>query len=327
MKLTDKDIIDNVMSGNATSKEAKEVVDWYASSIEGQKYLSDMIDRDAYLFESEVNDMPLLSKDHSDALFTEIKATINKRNNLRRYLSFAAIVIPFIFIIGIGIDLITQFDLFGKAEYKELYIPKGEVAHVYFQDGTEMYLNADSRIKYPEKFGLTRRKVYLEGEAYFNVTSNKQRPFIVQTAGTEINVLGTSFNVNAYKEDEFISVVLDEGKVIFNTPISDYSILPGQHLIYNKKSGRTELQNLSKSTNHSLWKNNILYLEDTPLSEVIQLLERRYNVEFIVKDANALVYTYTLVTKQVSVENVLKELQKIAPVKFTHQGSYIEVSL
>lgn len=324
---TNKEIINKVIAETATKKEAKEVVDWFASSIEGQKCLSDMIDRDAYLLESEMEDSyPLSSEDSSD-IYNKIINTIDKRHNRRLLFSIAAVVFPLVFIIDIGLSLISRYDLFEKAEYKELYIPKGEVAHVFFQDGTEVFINADSRIRYPEKFRLKDRNIYLEGEAYFKVNSNKHYPFVVQAGDTKINVLGTSFNVNAYDDAEFISVVLDEGKVVFDTPVNKLGLYPGQQLIYNKESGKTSIQNLSKSTNYSLWKDRILYLNDTSLSEVVSLLERRYNVEFIVKDANALLYTYTIITRQETVEGVLNELQKISPVKFTIHDKQIIVTL
>ncbi|MFA6701782.1 MAG: FecR domain-containing protein [Dysgonamonadaceae bacterium] len=327
MESTNKEIINKVLSDTASKNEAKEVLDWFASSIEGQKCLSDMIDRDAYLLESEIEDLHPISSDHSSELYYKIINTINNRHNRRLLFSIAAVVFPLIFIIGIGLNLINRYDLFDKAEYKELYIPKGEVAHIFFQDGTEVFINADSRIRYPEKFRLKDRIVYLEGEAYFKVTSNKHYPFIVQAGNTKVNVLGTSFNVNAYDDTEFISVVLDDGKVVFDTPVNKYGLHPGQHLVYNKESGKTSIQNLSKSTNYSLWKDRILYLNDTSLRDVVRLLERRYDVEFIVKDANALLYTYTLITRQETVEGVLNELQKISPVNFSIHDKQIIVSL
>lgn len=327
MQSSNKEIVKRVISETATPEEAREVVNWFSSSMEGLQCLSDMLDRDAYLMETEFNNVPPISPLQSDLLFSRITKKMRNRRIRRISLGVAAALLPLLLFVGFGIYLDSQADLFGKTEYAEIYVPKGEDAHIYFQDGTEVFLNADTKIRYPRKFGLWRRTVHLEGEAYFNVSSGKQRAFVVRTGNAFVEVLGTSFNVNAYGTDEEIRVILDKGKVSFNTPLNSYSMLPGQQIVYNKTNGESVIQNLSKPSNFSLWKNNIIYFNDTPLPKVLQILERRFNVSFDVQDAGVLRYSYTITTRQTSIENILYELQKIAPVKFTMGENNILVSL
>lgn len=315
-----------VIAENASKREAREVVEWFSDSIEGQQYLSDMIDRDAYLMEGDPNTGQSFTPLQSDLLFTRIERKIRFSHIRKLSLRIAAVLLPFILIVGIGWYVNSRTSLFEGTTYTELYVPKGEDARIFFQDGTEAFLNGDTRIRYPERFGLLRREVWLEGEAYFNVKENKRRPFEVHSQNTTVEVLGTSFNVNSYRESDKIRVTLDEGSIAFHTQHNGYTLSPGQQAEYDKITGRLVVTNLMHPSNVSLWKDNVLYFYDSPLAEVISVLERRYNVEFNLLNDEALTYSYTLTTKQTTIDEILVELQKIAPVKFNHQGDKVYVS-
>lgn len=324
MNLSDRKIAEKVIDGVSSKENATRLVQWFASSIEGQQTLSEMIDRDAYLMEDNSEIRTMITPMQSDNLFEKIQAQISRKRVVRLSLRVAAVLLPFIVIAGLGFYINSRVDLFGPTVYVEMYVPKGEKARMFFQDGTEVFLNSDSKIRYPKKFGFKKRNVYLQGEAYFNVASGK-RPFIVETGNVNVRVLGTSFNINSYDSDKTIRVVLDEGRVLFTSPANRYQLSPGQQLIYDKAKGSFLLQNLSRSSNLSLWKNNILYLRDTPLEEVLQILERNHNVSFFVKDPSVYKYSYTIITEEKRLENILQELQKIAPVKFARRDDGFEV--
>lgn len=327
MEPSDKNIINRVISETASKKEAAETVDWFSSTIEGQQYLSDMLDKDAYLMENDPNLGKSFSPLRSDQLYANINRNI-RHNQLRRNLfRAAAVFIPILLITVFGFYLHRQTGLFAAATWSEIYVPKGDDARIFFQDGTEVFLNADTRIRYPNKFGLRKREVYLDGEAYFNVTSNRKKPFVVHAHHTKTVVTGTSFNINAYNNNNRIGVVLDEGEIAFRLFGNNNRMLPGQKIEYDKTTGNITVQNLINPSNASLWKKNVLHFCDTPLAEVIKVLERRFNVRFIVQAQAALNYSYTLTTKQSVIENVLIELQKITPVKFVVEGDMITVSI
>lgn len=327
MQSSKNDIVNKVIAEIATREEAKEVVNWFSSTIEGQQHLSDMLDKDAYILENEPQLGGSLSPTRSDLLYKRIDRKILDNRLRRTSLIVAAALLPLLIITGFALFLERETDLFSKTTYSELYVPKGEDARIYFQDGTEVYLNADTRIRYPDKFGRGKREVYLDGEAYFNVRADKKKPFVVHAQQTETEVLGTSFNVNAYSDNSTIQVVLDEGKISFHVHAHSYPMLPGQQIEYDKTTERTTLRNLKQSSHASLWKKNTFYFYDTPLEEVMKVLGRRFNVEFILKTPEALNYSYTITTKQSGIDGVLKELQKITPVKFHIEGTMITVSL
>ena len=321
------DIVKKVIAENASKREAREVVEWFSDSIEGQQYLSDMIDRDAYLMEGDPNTGQSFTPLQSDLLFTRIDRKIRFSHVRKLSLRIAAVLLPFILVVGIGWYVNSRTSLFEGTTYTELYVPKGEDARIFFQDGTEVYLNADTRIRYPERFGWLRREVWLDGEAYFNVKENKRRPFEVHSQNTTVEVLGTSFNVNSYRESDKIRVTLDEGIVAFRTRHNGYTLSPGQQAEYDKITGQLVVTNLMHPSNLSLWKSNVLYFYDSPLAEVISVLERKYNVEFNLLTPEALTYSYTLTTRQQTLDSVLLEMQKIAPVRFTLRENGVDVSL
>ncbi len=327
MQSSDKNIINRVIAESASREEAVEVVDWFSSTVEGQQCLSDMLDRDAYLMENDPDLGKSFTPLQSDLLYKRIDRNIYQNRFRKNLFKVAAVLLPILLFSGLGFYLNRQTDLFSGTTYSEVYVPKGEDARIFFQDGTEVFLNADTKIRYPNRFGLRKREIYLEGEAYFNVASNRSRPFVVHAQHTETEVVGTSFNVRAYGNSNTIEVVLDEGRTAFHVHQNSYPMLPGQKIEYDKSTGRITLRNLINPSNASLWKKNVLHFYDTPLAEVIKELERRFDVQFHVQDAAALNYSYTLTTKQPGIENVLKELQKISPVKFVVEGDTVTVSI
>ena len=325
MNTPDKELIDRVIAGQATKKEAREVVEWFSDTTEGQAYLSELINSDAHLLDLEGVDESSLPPMLSQKILAEINRQIRQKEIRHLIFRVAAILIPFVMIAGLTFYTNSRLDLFGTSGYSEIYIPKGEKTRILFQDGSQAFLNADTKIRYPEKFGLTERKIQLEGEAYFKIATNSNRPFIVQINDTKVKVLGTSFNVKAYKNDKNLNIVLDKGKISFITPRNSYNLLPGQQAVYNTESGQCSIYSLDKSTEASLWVNNITQFKDTPLPEVLKTLNRKFNVEFRLNDPNAYKYTYTLTTESNSLKEIIKELEKITPVRFQIQNDNVVI--
>jgi ferric-dicitrate binding protein FerR (iron transport regulator) len=321
-----KAILQKVIEGKSSKEDARQSVEWVSSTVEGQQALSEMIDHDASLPEDELlNDQ--MSPVQSKMIFSNINRQIKRKHIRKIMLTVAAIVFPLVLLFGWVVYTNPDASLLGTPSYAQIYVPRGENAHILFQDGSEAFLNADTRLQYPKQFGFFKRQVYIEGEAYFKISPAKKRPFIVHAGNACVKVLGTSFNVKAYENDEEIQVVLDQGKIEFNTDSNRYMLLPGQQLIYNKISGKSAIQYLPKSTNISLWKNNIIYFHDAPLAEVLRTLERSYDVTFEIKNPKALQYSYTITTNQTTITEVLGELQKISPIKFTFREDKIVVTL
>ncbi len=328
MTSLNRDIIRKVIDCKSTKANAEKTVEWLSTTMEGQHELSDMIDYDAYMLEEgTLDNKELIDTNQSTELLKRIEQKIKRNHSNKVKWIVAASVLPFILLISIGTYINHHFDIYGKASYTDIYIPKGKKAHIIFQDGSEAYVNSDTKITYPKKFGFKKREVSIEGEAYFNIAQNKYRPFIVYAENTSIKVLGTSFNVSAYSNDDALKITLDEGSILFDNSQNTYQLSKGQELIFNKNNKESFIRAVSNSENNSLWKYDIIYFYDTPLSEVVKTLEREFDIRFVIKDNNVFNYSYTTTSDAKNIEDIIRELEKISPVKFSYTNGTYEIDL
>ncbi|WP_020527843.1 FecR family protein [Flexithrix dorotheae] len=177
-------------------------------------------------------------------------------------------------------------------EMVEKFSPKGVKTSLVLMDGTSVKLNADSKLTFPQSFGNNKREVFLEGEAFFDVSKDENRPFIINTGKVKTTVLGTSFNIKAFPEDEDVQVAVASGKVAvaYQEETSDNNVNPSQELFllpeemstFSKKDRRLVKSEFDRKQVLS-WKDNILYFENASFEEVKEKLERWYGVNFLLK--------------------------------------------
>ncbi len=164
----------------------------------------------------------------------------------------------------------------------------GMTTTVDLPDGTKVYLNSESSLTYPSFFSKDKRDVKLTGEAFFEVQKDPEHRFIVSGPHhTQIEVLGTSFNVEAFERDSFISTTLVEGKVRFayqkNQQPATVDMKPGQKLMYDTTSSQVKLIQTSGET-ETAWKDGKIIFQATPLPEALRMLEKRFNVTFVLSN-------------------------------------------
>jgi len=184
-----------------------------------------------------------------------------------------------------------------------------------FEDGTRVHLNYNTTLKYPPHFTSNSRTVYLDGEAYFEVESDKEHPFIVKTKQLTVEATGTAFNVNAYAPDHVAAVTLVKGKVAVTLDQKKtISLSPGEKIDYNLA---TSLYNVNKTNTYKWcsWKDGILIFRDDPLEYVFKRLGQTYNVEFILKDAELGKYSYKATFEGESLNEILRLLEMSAPIQ------------
>lgn len=170
----------------------------------------------------------------------------------------------------------------------QLVIPYGNQSKVVLSDNTVVWLNAGSRLVYPTLFKDKTREVLLFGEAYFEVSKNPEKPFIVKTSDIDIKVLGTKFNVSTYAEDYVIQTVLKEGSVsirrkgagIFE---NDIVIKPNQMALFSKNSSDTKIYEVDTDT-YTLWTKGLISFDEVDFVRVIKKLERFYNISINFSD-------------------------------------------
>ena len=203
--------------------------------------------------------------------------------------------------------------------YREVCALKGEKIVVLLADGSRVWLNADSKLVYPEQFVGDERNVSLVGEAYFEVNKNPEKPFMVHADEMKIKVTGTSFNVSAYPSDKKITTTLDEGKIMIGncgSKSSLYEMRPGQVAIYEKGSSICKIRTNEFYKDASGWKENRLVFRNTPLKDVLAVLSRQFDVTFDIRIAKITTFTYDFVCKANDLSNVLETMSLITPIKF-----------
>lgn len=325
MKAPDKYIIDKTLNNTATPEEARQVIRWFATP-EGARYLSSLMDEDAAMIQPGTEELYAERSIPSDEMYQHIMKRVHLQQRKRILFRAAAILIPLLLFLGQFWYIDKRIDLFSDAGYEEIYVPKGERMQLIFQDGSKAILNAGTRIKYPRKFGFSERKVELEGEAFFEVSPNKNRPFIVDLKDVNVKVLGTTFDVKAYTSDPDIFVCLETGKVALANNTNPLAHLkPGDKATYNRKTGVCKISRPENIEHNSAWKKNQIVFSNTSLSEVTATLSRWYNVEFAIADSSVLIYNYTLTSTDQKLEQILKDLEKITPVQFTEKDSIIYI--
>lgn len=204
-------------------------------------------------------------------------------------------------------------------------VPYGEKKTVKLSDGSVINLNADSELEYPQEFNQKERRLKLSGEAFFNVTKDPERPFIVTTDNISTTVLGTSFNIHAYK-DEDIKVTVASGsvKVIYqpntNSNTKTAIIKPGQQAMFNRSESKLTKTKV-EIADYTGWQKNILSFNQEPLSLILNSLQREYNVHFECNDEELLHKTMKASFENVDLATVIDELEFILDIKFNYKVS------
>jgi transmembrane sensor len=313
-----KKLLDAYVRGKATDKE-QDLLDQFFRSYQKQ---SDSI-------QVEQEDLALLEE--------KLRNKIDKKIHPRRYTGITRWAIPFAACISISIISAYIFSISNKPVEKENIVEvipqvekktiKGQKLTLKLSDGTVVKLNANSSLKYPQKFANTAREVELVGEAYFTVTKNPDVPFVVRTQQASTVVLGTSFNVLARAQDN-TKVTLVEGKVkIASTPNpSRYVFLhPNQQAIV--KEGEELIDTVSVDVARFIeWKDGILTFEHTHMDQVVERLEEWYGVEIKLKDPVLKTCRITARYEAEPLENVLESFAFMLKGQFTLDGKKVTLT-
>ncbi len=208
--------------------------------------------------------------------------------------------------------------------------PKGSVSEMYLPDGSHIYLNAGSELKYSVDGANGIREVFLTGEAWFHVTKMKRKPFLVHTPSYDVQVTGTSFNVKAYSEDKEVITTLEEGsvhvKTFVNAQIDEEKVLiPGEQLVYNKEMRNVQINAVNPKW-YTSWKENKLIFVNMSLKDLKILLERKYGVEIEISEKSILNYHYDGTIKNESILEVLEILRQTLPIKYQIIGQKIIIT-
>jgi ferric-dicitrate binding protein FerR (iron transport regulator) len=296
----DWDLIGKYLTGEATSAETEQVEKWANQSEKNKEEL----DKTKQLLENADLVYKLKQYD-SEAAWQKVAAqTVRvRRINFRKKIvakiyRYAAVILVAI-LLGVGGYYIASQNPVNEI-YTEILPPETlELQEHILPDGSVVTLNNNSKISFPKRFKGNVREVTITGEVFFDVKPNPEKPFVINAGEAQVKVLGTSFNVSAYPEQEKVEVIVETGKVQVtkksDNPIKETNSLllsPGEKGIFSEKNNKLE-KNVNSDRNYLAWKTHNLVFEETPLTQVINHLKKVYRIDIQLtdKELNNLVLT------------------------------------
>nr|WKN34843.1 DUF4974 domain-containing protein [Tunicatimonas sp. TK19036] len=331
-------LLNKFYQGKCSAEEKALVIRWLEEEEQDEDFMQQLADHwEEYEELPNDHDAPAILKniqariqaeEQNPRLFSEPTQTpISIRPGYSNWLRAAAILI-----VGLGI---------GWASYQFLAesmprpspqtmirkdVESGQKLTVNLSDGTQVILNAESTLTYPEKFSTDKREVVLVGEAFFDVARDSSRPFTIKAQDISVTVLGTSFNVNAYEGDSTLSVAVATGQVKVDKPAHQtYFLEPGKELKYQPKLDRFEMTDYDKMERLA-WKEGILYFKDASLPEVAKTLERWYGVDIVIDGDYGDDWLYSGVFERQSLENVLEGMSYVQHFDFEIDNKHVIIS-
>lgn len=196
---------------------------------------------------------------------------------------------------------------------------KDQISKILLPDSSVVWVNSGSKIIYNNNFGLANRHIQLEGQAYFHAAKNKKLPLVVQVNGLKIKVLGTRFDVNAYPEDRNVKVVLESGKVELDEVKGNslhYELKPGEMATCNTESNKVTISKVETRI-YTAWKDGLMIFRDDPMAVVISQLERRFNIDVVVKDQEIYRSVFTATINNEPLDKILKAMEFSCSMKAT----------
>ncbi len=172
----------------------------------------------------------------------------------------------------------------AEVQYHTLRVPRGGEYSITLSDGSVVYLNSESELRYPVKFAGEDRRVYLSGEAYFDVTADKEHPFVVDLKTSAVKVLGTGFDVRAYKDENEILTTLVSGSVVFSAGKESVVLKPGEQAVLDQ-SGELETREVDTYL-YTAWKEGVFAFKQQRLEEIMKIVSRWYNVNVFWENAS-----------------------------------------
>lgn len=308
--------------GEVTMDEKLEVESWLASSEENKKLAKQL-----YYLSFATKTVDTLKRTDAQVALKQVRGRMRQRQQMqwRQWTQRAAAFL------AIPLLLSTMYLFFyanerDKVNFIEIRTNPGMITSMTLPDGTYVTLNSNSSITYPSRFDGDSRDIHLDGEAFFKVTKDTHHPFIVKTPQKAvIKVYGTQFNVEAYAIDEKITATLVEGSIAmaYENPKSNWAeqeILPGQEIVYTATQQHIKVAQADVEVSTS-WKDGKLIFRDTPFKEVLRMLSKRFDVDFVVKNPKCYEASFTGLLEKQRLERILEYISVSSTIKFKYAES------
>ena len=324
-----KDLFIKYLHGNCTEKEFEQILFWIregSQSISSKGIVQEIWEE----FEPEAGPVErtkynrILDKIHHQININQntSQSIIPRASSKKRILSIITRAAAILLLPVLGLLLYTNLsdrDHYA-ANFNDLEVeaPAGSRTHIELGDGTKVWLNHGSKLKYPYRFEGKNRKVFLTGEAYFEVAHNSKFPFIVGTNRLDVKATGTAFNVSAYPDDDAVETTLVEGKVILyerNSNSEIKGLTPGESLKFDAIKNVYTIEK-GNTVKYTAWKDGLLVFKNDMIDEVAKKLERWYNIDVEIKSGKIKEFPFTATFTDETLPQVLELLSLASPVSY-----------
>lgn len=294
-----RNLLHRFFDGKSTFEEEKQIQDWIGAS----ELNKDLFNEERFVYDSLIFNP-----------FTNSNLRKQKRSSLSYSWIVSASAAVILLLIISGIFLFSKKST--PEQYNTIMVPAGQRINLILSDNTNLWLNANTKFQYPTEFAKDNRTVFLDGEAYFEVSENKEKPFIVKTGQGDVHVTGTAFNVEAYSRFSNFNTSLFEGGVdIYKDDTKLVSLRP------NEKGSLENNQLMISTITDSdiyLWRNGLIAFKDKGLEEILSTLEKYFAVDIQIRTDKLPQHTYTGKFRQTDgVEYALRVLQR--SIRFTYE--------
>lgn len=301
----EKELLHKFFAGTATLEEKEAIMHWMESDPGNKQFL---------LKERKLYNAVLLHGEDKQVQQQAGRQQYFLHRGIARFLRVAAMIV-----VAFGLGYFWQSEKTeGSIAMQTISVPAGQCVNVTLPDGSNIWLNAQTTIQYPVSFNKENRQVKLDGEAYFDVTKDSKRPFIVNTKECSVEVLGTKFNIDAYSSRDKFETVLMEGSVkvsMLDDPTQAVSLKPNNKVY--RSNGKLLTQKVSNYERYR-WKEGLICFVDEPFKVVMEDFEKFYGLTIVVNNQKVTQYLYTGKFKQTDgVDYALSLLQK--NIHFTYQ--------
>ena len=313
-------LIEQFLSGKISDSEEKELLDWISAT--PNSYV---------LFQNEQERLrPMIAKRKDEEvsaqwkqLFYKIQGKTIIRANRSKWIVVSAVAA----ILLVALILVSVFDNNNTGQFQaenstEVITPSGEKASLILPDGTCVVLNSGSKLSYPKEFNGAAREVELHGEAFFEVSADKAKPFIVKTSGLNVRVLGTAFNLEAFPGTGEVNTTLVHGKVLLEKvsgdkimPLAEMS--PFEHAVYKTDKEEISIQREKNIDQYIAWKDGKLVFLNASIEEVAKKLELWYNVSVRIESEELKQAHFTCTFTNETIDQVLNLLKISYPIEYS----------
>ncbi len=310
-------IIARILSGESSAEDIFHLSEWLN---ENEKHKEEFCRLKNY-WDAEVtfnhSIVPSLSAEKLQCEINMRTVRQKKKRLWRQLFSFAAAAV---FLLLLAVSYFHYTDKPASTYYT--YLTDEQKSTILLDDGTRVTLNENSRLTYSDNFGKEKRRVRLQGEAYFEVAKDSLKPFRVEMDGASITVLGTHFSVKAVKETDEITATLVEGSIRFDGAKQHITMLPNQQLTFKCSTNLIDIKQIDTEIS-TAWKDGLLKYKSVPFTQLMRELEQAYQVTIRIENKKLMNESVTVsgtFSKEQSIEQILKVIARSLPIRWNNSN-------